>query len=99
VAGLPTFPPVLEDLAVIVAEETPCEKVVEVIHKAGGRLLDAVRLFDIYRGDQIGSGRKSLAYNLSYQAADRTLNAEEVGKLREQIIKNLEKELGAQIRS
>lgn len=99
VAGLPTFPPVLEDLAVIVAEETPCEKVVEVIRKAGGRLLDAVRLFDIYRGDQIGSGRKSLAYNLSYQAADRTLNAEEVGKLREQIIKNLEKELGAQIRS
>ena len=99
VTALPTFPPVLEDLAVIVAEAIPSEKVVDIICKAGGKILSAVRLFDIYRGDQIGVGRKSLAYNLTYQAADRTLNSAEIGKLREQIIKSLEKELAAQIRS
>ena len=99
VTALPTFPPVLEDLAVIVAEAIPSEKVVDVIRKAGGKILSAVRLFDIYRGDQIGARRKSLAYSLTYQAQDRTLNAAEVGNLREQIIKSLVKELDAQIRS
>jgi phenylalanyl-tRNA synthetase beta chain len=96
---LPTFPPVLEDLAVIVAEEIPSEKVVAVIKDAGGKLLSNVNLFDIYRGDQIGGGKKSLAYNLTYQAAGRTLNTEEVARIREQIIKSLTKELNAQVRS
>jgi phenylalanyl-tRNA synthetase beta chain len=99
VTAIPTFPPVLEDLAVIVAEATSSEKVMEVIYKAGGKILSGVRLFDIYRGDQIGKGCKSLAYSLTYQADDRTLNAAEVGKIREQIFKSLEKELNAQIRS
>ena len=99
VTALPTFPSVLEDLAVIVTEATPSKKVMEIIHKAGGKLLSAVRLFDIYRGDQVGAGRKSLAYSLTFQAPDRTLNTAEVGKLREQIIKYLVKDLDAQIRS
>ncbi len=98
VSALPSFPPVLEDLAVVVDEATPCEKVVEVIHGAGGKMISQVKLFDIYRGDQIGSGKKSLAFNLTYQAADRTLNTEEVAKIREKIIQNLGKELSAQVR-
>ncbi len=98
-SALPTFPPVLEDLAVIVAEGIASEKIVDIIYKTGGKLLSNVKLFDIYYGDQIGAGRKSLAYNLTYQAQDRTLNTAEVGILREQIIKSLEKELNAQIRS
>lgn len=98
VSALPSFPPVLEDLAVVVDETTPCEKVVEAIQAAGGKMISQVKLFDIYRGDQIGSGKKSLAFNLTYQATERTLTTEEVAKIREKIIQNLSKELSAQVR-
>ena len=98
VSALPSFPPVLEDLAVVVDEAIPCEKVVEVIQAAGGKMISQVKLFDIYRGDQIGDGKKSLAFNLTYQAAERTLNTEEVAKIREKIIQHLSKELSAQVR-
>jgi len=99
VSPLPTFPPVLEDLAVVVDEAVPCEKVVEVIRESGGKLLSQVNLFDVYRGDQIGAGRKSLAFNLAYQAAERTLNTAEVAKIRDRIIQSLSRELNAQVRS
>lgn len=98
VSALPSFPPVLEDLAVVVDEATACEKVVEVIKASGGKMISQVKLFDIYRGDQIGNGKKSLAFNLTYQAVDRTLNTEEVAKIREKVIQNLGKELAAQVR-
>lgn len=98
VRALPNFPPVLEDLAVVVDEATACEKVIEVIQAAGGKMISQVKLFDIYRGDQIGGGKKSLAFNLTYQAADRTLNTEEVAKIREKVIQNLGKALSAQVR-
>jgi phenylalanyl-tRNA synthetase beta chain len=93
------FPPVLEDIAVIVDADTPAEKVVEVIRKAGGKLLSHVRLFDIYRGEQIGAGKKSMAYSLTYQAPDRTLTDGEAAKVRQRIVQALEKELGAKLRS
>ena len=96
---VPAFPPVLEDIAVIVDEETTAEKVVEVIRKAGGKLLTQVRLFDIYRGEQIGAGKKSMAYSLTYQALDRTLTDSEAAKVRQRIVQALEKELGAKLRS
>jgi len=96
--AIPTFPPVLEDVAVIVEEETPSQKVVEVIRKAGGEMLSAVRLFDIFRGSQIGEGKKSLAYGMTYQAPDHTLTDEEAGIIRERIIQAVEKELAAQVR-
>ena len=70
-----------------------------VIKESGGKLLSDVKLFDIYRGDQIGAGKKSLAFNLTYQAAERTLNTEEVAKIREKIIQSLAKELKAQVRN
>jgi phenylalanyl-tRNA synthetase beta chain len=90
---------VLEDIAVIVDADTPAEKVVEVIRKAGGKLLSHVRLFDIYRGEQIGAGKKSMAYSLTYQAPDRTLTDGEAAKVRQRIVQALEKELGAKLRS
>ena len=98
-APVPAFPPVLEDIAVIVDADTPAEQVVEVIHKAGGKLLSQVRLFDIYRGEQIGAGKKSMAYSLTYQAPDRTLTDAEAAKVRQRIVQALEKELGAKLRS
>jgi phenylalanyl-tRNA synthetase beta chain len=94
-----TFPPVLEDLAIVVDNEVPAEQVLDVIRKSGGDLLEDIHLFDLYRGEQIEADKKSLAYALTYQALDRTLTDEEVAGLRKKIVKALEKELGAHLRS
>jgi phenylalanyl-tRNA synthetase beta chain len=96
---VPAFPPVLEDIAVIVDENMPSDHVLEVIEGTGGKMLVEVRLFDVYRGEQIEAGKKSLAYSLAYQAPDRTLTDKEAAKIRERIIRRLEQELGAQLRS
>lgn len=95
----PAFPPVLEDLAVIVDDALPAERVEAVIRQAGGKLLAAVRLFDLYRGAQVGEGKKSLAYSLTYQSYDKTLTDDDAQKLRQRVIRALEKELEAKVRS
>ena len=77
------FPPVLEDLAVVVDEATAAQEVESVLWRAAGPLLAQVTLFDVYRGEQIGAGKKSLAYALTYRAPDRTLTDEEVHVARE----------------
>jgi phenylalanyl-tRNA synthetase beta chain len=99
VEAVPTYPPVLEDLAVVVDEAVPAAEVEAVIRKGGGDYLQKVQLFDIYRGVQVGDGKKSLAFNLTYIAPDRTLTDKEVGKLRKRIVDLLDKELGAVLRS
>jgi phenylalanyl-tRNA synthetase beta chain len=96
---VPAYPPVLEDLAVIIAEETPAADVVQAIQAAGGEMVVAVNLFDVYRGEQIGPGKKSLAYRLTYQAAERTLTDEEVAGIRQRIVDHLDQDLGAKLRS
>jgi phenylalanyl-tRNA synthetase beta chain len=90
---------VLQDIALVVPEATPAEKIEKVIVKAGGKLLRQVILFDVYRGDQIPAGQKSLAYNLVYQAEDRTLKDEEVASIHKKIVKACERELGAKLRA
>jgi phenylalanyl-tRNA synthetase beta chain len=99
VEAVPAYPPVLEDIAVIVDEEVTAERIEQCIRSAGGKTLRAVRLFDVYRGEQIGTGKKSLAYSLTYQAQDRTLTDEEVAQSRHRIVRRLEQELGAKLRS
>jgi phenylalanyl-tRNA synthetase beta chain len=93
------FPPVLEDIAVVTDEEVLAEEVESVIRSAGGAVLVEIRLFDLYRGEQVGPGKKSLAYALTFQAADRTLTDEEVARVRARIVQGLEKELNAQLRA
>ncbi len=93
------YPPVLEDLALIVDESIPASQVEAMIAQTGGSMLASVSLFDVYRGDQIGAGKKSLAYQLTYQHPERTLTDDEVAKLRERIVKRLQQELGAQQRA
>ncbi len=95
----PAFPPVLEDLAIVVEDSVPAVNVEEVVRQAGGVLLADVRLFDLYRGEAIGAGKKSLAYALTYQAADRTLTDTEVAALRKTIVRALTEKLGAQLRT
>jgi phenylalanyl-tRNA synthetase beta chain len=98
IVPLSTHPPVYEDLAVVVAEEIPAIRVRNLIARAGGPLLRSVALFDVYRGAQVGVGRKSLAYRLVYQAEERTLTDAEVGKVRSEIVRRLKRELGATLR-
>ena len=95
---LVTFPPVIEDLAMIVPEETTSAEIEAVILDQGGFLLKSVELFDIFRGEQIGAGMKSMAYRLTYQAPNRTLTDKNVEKLRKRIIDKLEKTLDAKVR-
>ena len=99
VAPVPEYPPVKEDLAVIVDEAVAAAPVQAAIVAAAGSLLAGLVLFDVYRGAQVGAGKKSLAYRLTYQAADRTLTDAEVAKVRGRIVKRLQDELGATIRS
>jgi len=99
VEPIPTYPPVLEDLAVVVDEAVTAAEVEEVLRKGGGEYLAKLQLFDIFRGKQVGEGKKSLAFNLTYIAPDRTLTDKEVSKLRRKIIYLLDNELGAELRS
>jgi phenylalanyl-tRNA synthetase beta chain len=71
----------------------------EVIQQAAGGTVTEVELFDVYRGEQIGPGKKSLAYSLTYQSLDHTLTDQELVQTRQRIIRRLEQELGAHLRS
>lgn len=92
------FPAALRDIAIIVEQATPAERVVAEIRAAGGDLLADVRLFDVYQGTSIPAGTKSLAYALSYQADDRTLTDKEVDKAHKKIEDRLKHVLKAQVR-
>ena len=92
------YPPVLEDIALIVDEDIPASAVQAMIAQTGGKTVSDVRLFDVYRSEQLGSGKKSLAYSITYQVPDRTLTDTEVAKVRKKIVKRLEREMNAQLR-
>lgn len=94
----PVFPPILEDLAVVVDEDIQVQEVINEILSSGGDMVMQVELFDLYRGGQAGEGKKSLAFSLKYQNPYRTLTDEEVSEIRNNIIKQLEKNLGARLR-
>jgi phenylalanyl-tRNA synthetase beta chain len=96
---LSRFPAVVQDIALVVDEDLPAEEVRQAILAFGGPLLRDARLFDLYRGEQIPPGKKSLAYSLTYQAEDRTLTDEEVAQVQERIVQRLAEELGAELRA
>jgi phenylalanyl-tRNA synthetase beta chain len=93
-----TFPAVLQDIAVVVAEEIAAEEVRRAVLDAGGELLEAATVFDLYAGEQVGEGRKSLALRLEFRAADRTLTDDEVSAQRAAIESALEK-IGGSLRA
>ena len=92
-------PPAKIDLAVVVDEAVPQARVLDAIKASGGELLREVGLFDVYRGPQIGAGKKSLAYALVFQAADRTLTDAEVAAQTQRIVDRLARDLGATLRA
>jgi len=96
--GLPRFPAVERDLAVIVDEAIPAESVAACIRAAAGELLVDLRLFDVYQGGQVPTGKKSLAYSLVLRSAERTLQEEEIASVHSKVLGHLAKELGALLR-
>jgi phenylalanyl-tRNA synthetase beta chain len=86
---LTSFPAVLQDLAIVVPDEVSAAQVREAVLAGGGELLHAADVFDLYEGEQLGEGRKSLALRLEFRAADRTLTDDEVGARRQAIADEL----------
>jgi phenylalanyl-tRNA synthetase beta chain len=93
------FPAVVQDVALVVGENLSADEVRRAILASGGQLLRDVRLFDLYRGEPIPPGKKSLAYSLTYQAEDRTLTDDEVAKVQARIVRRLAEELEAELRA
>jgi phenylalanyl-tRNA synthetase beta chain len=93
-----SFPAVLQDIAVIVPEDVPAARLAEVVRAGAGDLLAALRIFDLYHGEQVGEGSKSLALRLEFRAPDRTLTDEEVTERRAEIERELES-IGGHLRA
>ena len=97
-SDLTTFPALRFDLAVVLDEAVPAARVLEVVRGAGGsRLVDA-SVFDVYAGDQLAPGKRSLALHLEFRAADATLTDADVAPAREKIVRTLAAELGGELR-
>ena len=84
-----TYPAIEQDIAVVVDEDAEAARVRALVAEAGGELLRSIEIFDLYRGEQVGEGRKSLALRLEFRAADRTLTDDEVAAIRGRIEESL----------
>ena len=93
------FTPIFEDLAFVLDSSLPVESVTPIILQTGKPLLRKATLFDVYEGEQVDEGKRSLAYSLTFQATDRTLTDDEIGKVRNKIIKRLQHEFQATLRA
>lgn len=95
---LPKFPAVTRDIALVVDEEVLVQDIEDTIRKAGSNIVEKVELFDIYRGEQVEEGKKSIAYAIVYRNESKTLTDKEVNKVHEKILRALEYKLGAILR-
>ena len=94
------FPAVQHDLAIVVPDEVTCEDLLQRITSAGGKLLESVRLFDVYRDPiRVGVGKKSMAFSLTYRSDDHTLTSDEVERSHGKIVTKLCKATGGEVRS
>ena len=96
---IPRLPGALRDVALVVEESVTAERVEQAMLSAGGKLLDSVHLFDVYRGPGVPEGKKSLAYSLVYRAPDRTLTDDEVSAAHERLIRKVSGAVGAELRA
>jgi phenylalanyl-tRNA synthetase beta chain len=92
------YPKVARDLAIVVDKETLSDMPTELIYTTGGDAVDSVRLFDVYEGEQVPEGKKSLAYTITYHSATETLTDKAVNTLHDEVVKCLNRELGAELR-
>jgi len=95
---LPKFPAVTRDISMLVKESVTVKEIENIIREKGGKLIENIQLFDVYKGKQIQENYKSVAYNISFRAADRTLTDDEIASPMKKILSGLEEKLGAQLR-
>jgi phenylalanyl-tRNA synthetase beta chain len=98
-APISSYPPVIEDLAFVVRENVPAKDVLQAIRAAGGALLVAVELFDVYRGEAVPKDHKSLAFRVAYQSLESTLNESQVTALRSRIVQQVGDAVGGALRA
>ena len=98
VRSLPKYPAVTRDIALVMDEATTIGSVLKVIRKAGGALLEKAEMFDIFRGAQVGEGKKSVAFSLSFRNPDRTLSDDDVNPVLKKILAACETNCGAMLR-
>jgi len=94
-----TYPAVRQDLAFAVSEEVEAGELVEAAREAAGLELRELEVFDVYRGDQVGEGKKSIAFRVAFQSPQRTLSDEDAAALRERIVGELGRRFGAELRT
>ena len=99
VKGVSTFPLAKEDIALVVPSDIPAARVEQIVRQGAGPLAESVTLFDIYEGDQVPEGYRSLAFALRLRAADHTLTAKESEVVRKQVVTKAAKVLGASLRA
>ena len=97
-ADMTSFPALRLDLAVVLDAAIPAARVLEVVRKAGGNRLVDASVFDVYTGEQLGEGKRSLALHLEFRAVDATLTDADVQPARDKIVKKLGSELGGELR-
>ncbi|OJV66092.1 MAG: phenylalanine--tRNA ligase subunit beta [Clostridiales bacterium 38-18] len=95
---VPKFPAIERDIAVLVSDSVTSMAIEETVREVAGKLLESVKMFDMYKGKQISEGYKSVAYELVFRADDRTLVDEEVNSIFKKVLSALEERLGAQLR-
>jgi len=93
-----TFPVATQDVALVVARDVPAADVERALREGAGPLLEAIRLFDVFTGEQLGEERKSLAYALRFRAADRTLTVDEASAARDAAVALAAERTGAVLR-
>jgi phenylalanyl-tRNA synthetase beta chain len=96
---IPRFPAVELDIALVVPEDVTAERVEQAIRSAGGKLLEGIRLFDVYRGAGVAEGRKSLAFALTYRSPERTLTDEEVAAVHQKLLRKVTGAVGGELRA
>ncbi len=96
---IPRFPAVSLDLAIVVSEDVSAERLEQALVSAGGKLLESVRLFDVYRGKGVAEGKKSVAFTLTYRVPDRTLTAEEVQPIHDRLVRKVLGVVGGELRA
>lgn len=95
---LPKYPSTSRDIALIVREDVNVALIEDLIKEFGGKILESVQLFDVYRGKQVQEGMKSVAFTLTYRAADKTLTDDEVTKVHKKVLDVLREKLDAVLR-
>lgn len=95
---LPKFPAVTRDIAMLVKDEILVKQIECVIKQKAGKILEEIKLFDVYKGKQVPEGMKSVAYSITFRAEDRTLTDEEVNKAMSKVVEGLKVGIGAELR-